>query len=429
MKSRTLLIFFIHLWSFSLLSAQETIGIPQMQELIISIRLNRGDILYREDFNKYNEAYTCLYQVSQQRELSVTEKSDLDQLYRLFDNLNQKSAEIKPFFNGVFEARDNAVSQAANDYAPEKFEKAEKELRDLVKKFSFRNPDQYQKNMTDIIRIYREAEYEAVRNKLLSEVRILIRESEDLGARSDFPVLYERVTRLFSDIETILAAQNYDDPSLGEKADRLLGESRHLLYICQVYQQIQREDTAFEQFVLRLENQILNISEKTGTNLSTAEGLENMLTGLQQATAQLQNELVKQQTYNKELLDSIATLNRQLDELQSKLNNNRNLYSRVETMKQKLSPHGVRVFQQDQSIILRINGIDFPLGKLQMNETDRSKLEKVGESLRMFPDEKVLVRLGQKTNGNPQYTRALAEERVKAVALIIQSSGYIEDAR
>jgi outer membrane protein OmpA-like peptidoglycan-associated protein len=399
-----------------------------MEELIISIRLNRGDVLYADDFKKYYDEYLRLEDLSQQRPLSNTEKSDLAQLYRLFQTINRKAEALKPYFSGIFEAREDALTQAANDYAPESFIRAEKKLLNLATKFPTVNPSQSDKNINEILVLYREAEFEAVRNKLLSEVRILIRESEDLGAEKDVPQSYSQVMTLFSEVEQILATKNFDDPTLGEKASLLLEASKHLLYLTQHYQQIDREGPVFENYVLKLEKLIGEISEVLNDRIPASDGPENMLIRLKQTSEQLQAELTRQNQNNRTLLDSIVFLNRKIYELQERLGENLSMVSRIERLKQKLDPVNVKVIHQNDAIILRANGIDFPLGKIQIADDDKLKLEKIGESVQFFPGHQLIVRLGQKSNGNEQYNKALAEQRVRAAALIIQSAGYIDDA-
>ena len=79
--------------------------------------------------------------------------------------------------------------------------------------------------------------------------------------------------------------------------------------------------------------------------------------------------------------------------------------------------------------MLRANGLQFPLGKLQISTEEKVRLESIGEALRAFPSAQIVVRVGQTTAGNAEYSQKLAEQRAQAVTLVIQSVGYIHDSR
>jgi len=408
---------------------QESVDFPMVDEMIISIRLNRGDILFSEKFSKYLEGYNRLKTVRDQRELNETEKMDLLRVYQLFDDLNTKSELIKPYLSSILEARDKALYHAANDFAPEIFNKAEKNFQELTTKFANKAQTQSDESVNKVILLYREAEFEAVRNKLLSEVRILITEAKDLGAEKYTPRSYQRVNELFDEVDRILSKRQYDDPSLGQKAANLLEESKHLLYLVQLAQQLNRDDAGFEEYILALEVSLNKLETMLNLTVSSSNGVKKGLDNVSLAVEELQGELNRQRTINETLLDSISVLSEQVAVLKMHLGENQNIQRKIENLKSQLTPHNIKVMQQNGYILLRANGLQFPLGKLQISPEEKRRLEKIGESLRAFPNELIVVRIGQAATGNAEYNQRLAEQRAQAVALIIQDAGYIQDAR
>ena len=409
--------------------AQESADFPQVEELIISIRLNRGDILFSEKFNKYLDGFNRLKSVQEQRDLTETERLDLALLNQLFGDLNKRSELLKPYMSSILEARDKALYHAADDFAPELFRAAEKNLQKLTEKFTNNSQTQTGEAISEAILLYREAEFDAVRNKLLSEVRILITEAKDLKAEKYTPRSYKKVNELFEEVENILAARQFDDPTLGQKAADLLEESKHLLYIVQLVQQLNREDAAFEDYLLSLEDAVENLNNILAISSSSANGMERALKNIGQSIEDLQAKLNQQRTINENLLDSLTILSEKIAVLKIRLGESQNIQRKLENLKAELSPRGIKVMHQDGYILLRANGLQFPLGRLHISPEEKIRLESIGESLRAFPSAQIVVRVGQTTAGNAEYSQKLAEQRAQAVTLVIQSVGYIQDSR
>ncbi len=421
---------FIILLSISLLPvAAQDVTIPQLEELVISLRLNRADILFPNKFNDYYGEFLRLRSVSEQRSLTSTEQSDLAELQRLFSELNQKAESIRPFISGVLEVRDDALFNNADDFAPSLFRQAEENLQRLADRIAEGRSENIQGFIQETIVRYREAEYEAVKNKLLSEVRILIQESRDLDAEKTVPVTYRKVDRMLKEVEKILSSQNYEDPTLGMKARELLVESRHLLNLAQLARQVQRDDSAFEQYILQLEDSIRELATLMGVTAEFSGNNEQILSDIAFAVKELKRELDQQKKQNVVLLDSLEDLQQEIAALRSQVMENETTLHKVDQLKSRLASENIKVLYQNDRIVLRMNGIEFPLGKIQINRTDRERLEKIGEVLRNFPDKRIRVQLGQSAAGNSQYSKALADQRARSVALIIQSAGYIPDTR
>jgi outer membrane protein OmpA-like peptidoglycan-associated protein len=412
-----------------LLPAQEPLEIGQIEELILSIRQSSGDILFPKKFNEYFDQFQRIKNSSLERPLTDIENSDLKSLYRLFEDLNQQNDRLRPYFTSIIETRDNALANEANDFSPQLFHKAEKSLQELVEKFEKNIPGNSQELINRCIQFYKEAEFEAVRNKLLSEVRILLQESQELDAEKVAPQSLNKVNSLLGEVEEILNARRYNDPTLSEKAAQLLEESKHLLFIVQQNQQLRRENAAFESYLLQLEETTGRISRLLRINASFSNGVQQVLKNIELSLQDLQNELRSQQQQNQLLQDSIARISEELESMRLKLVKDQAISESVDVLKTQLSLLNIKVVYQEHEVILRLNSLQFPLGKLQVTKEDQERLEKLGEALQTFPLESLLVRVIQSPGGNAQYNQNLAEQRARGVALIIQNSSYLPDFR
>lgn len=419
------LLILIALW----LPAQETVEIGQIEELIASIRQNGGDILFAKKFYNFLPQYQRIKKASDEGVLDPTEKSDLLTLYHQFEEINQQTNKLRPYFSSVLESRANALAREANDFAPQLFTKAEQSLQDVAEKFVKNIPANSQELLNRCVHAYREAEFEAVRNKLLSEVRILIQESRELEAEKVAPKLYKKVNSLLKEVEDILNARRYNDPTLNQKAAQLLEESAHLLYVVQQQQQLRQENEAFETYLLSLENALQRIADLLAIRLSYSEGLEPALKEVEMSIEKLKGELQHQQQINQQLQDSIYKLTEEIDYLKLRLIKNRLLSEKIESLKAQLAPLNVKVSFQENEITLRMNPVQFLSGRLTLPEDAQNHLKKVAEVLRDYPIESATIRLMQNPGGNLQYNQNLVEERAARIALLIQNSSYLADTQ
>jgi outer membrane protein OmpA-like peptidoglycan-associated protein len=194
-------------------------------------------------------------------------------------------------------------------------------------------------------------------------------------------------------------------------------------------QQLRRENTAFESYLLQLEETTGRISRLLRINASFSNGVQQVLKNIELSLQDLQNELRSQQQQNQLLQDSIARISEELESMRLKLVKDQAISESVDVLKTQLSLLNIKVVYQEHEVILRLNSLQFPLGKLQVTKEDQERLEKLGEALQTFPLESLLVRVIQSPGGNAQYNQNLAEQRARGVALIIQNSSYLPDFR
>ena len=149
---RLIFVFFLLTGCLSLL-AQQPVEIWQIEELINSLQLSGGDILFAKRFNNYLDQFTKLKNFTQTRPLSEIEKSDLKRLYQLFEELNQYNDDLRPYFTSILEARRDALTNEANDFSPLLFQEAEKALQELAERLMINipgNTQQLQKQTKEV---------------------------------------------------------------------------------------------------------------------------------------------------------------------------------------------------------------------------------------------------------------------------------------
>lgn len=411
----------------AVLSAGQSDLVAECETYIIRIRQQHGDILFPESFYKAKEQFEQLRQSSQLRPLTNQEVELLQALKGEFLQLAQDAGRVEPILSDVLSARQVAVDNDASDFAGNYFDQAENELKKLAEILR-KNPganlgNRIEKN----VRLYIQAQYEAIRNRLLSEVRIFIQEARDLGADKYTPATLALVEDLLRDVEAILNKRRFVNGELQDKAGRLAEESQHLLYLAQTARRIYRDDAALENFLLGLETSIQKLCNTLAYQPKFTEGVVPILHDLDMTVQQLisENQALRQKNWH--LQDSLQAKNDEIRRLQQQIQGVQLWSGKLDRFKKRISGLNAAVTENESALYIRLNGLNFMPGKVNVNNGDKDKLKKLGRALTEFAGNAIKVRIIQPSSGNPLYNRQLAEERARATALFLQAEAFIDN--
>jgi OOP family OmpA-OmpF porin len=411
------------------ISIQEISPILEIEKLIISVRSRYGDVLYAEDFFKLKQLFEELKSQVEGRDMTDIEKREALEIAQALEKIGSAAEKSRPYLSEILHAREEAIANSSEDFAPEQFQKAEEALHKLAEIFEEDMPENAERQISEDLLLYRQAQYQAIRNKLLSEVRILLRESKDLGAQKLAPKTLILVSELLQEVEQILDQKLFNDPSLPEKAARLSAESQHLLNLVQIARRVERDISALEEFILNLEEKIREITTLLDYNPEFFDGISPVLDDIYSSIAELKSENARLFEQNRLLEDSLQAKNEILFELQQKLEKKEDLAQKIARLQNNVDDYGVAVWQQGKEIILRLRGIQFEPGKITVDDELKTVLEIIGRSIQEFSNNNMVVRIGQVAVGNQDYNISLALQRAKSVALILQTAGFIPENR
>lgn len=427
MKTVVLICLFFLLSAVSATAPPAQQSFEKIENLIISIRASHGELIYPKEYFALKTSFEELRTRTQGRELTDTEEKDLADILLKLETIRDAAEKARPFLTSVFKARQQAVENSAADFAPDRFQNAENELQEIAKQIRKNGPEKLEGKINRAFNLYREAQFQSIRNKLLSEVRILIRESRDLGAEKLTPRTLDLVLTLLKEVETILDSKQFSDPTLQEKAARLSAESQHMLYLVQVARRVKRDDSALEEFLLSVENSVRKLAEMLNYDPQFSEGVEPVLGDIQSLILDLKSENSRLSENNRMLRDSLQKKQQEILGLREELANGQDLARKIERLQAAVESYGVVIWQQGNEIILRLNKLEFAPGKITVSKDVKPVLEALGRSLREFSNNNILVRIAQQSRGNDQYNLSLATQRSKSAALVIQSAGYIPE--
>ncbi|MFZ0389978.1 MAG: hypothetical protein WAN36_05925 [Calditrichia bacterium] len=395
----------------------------RLNDLVITLRMNRANILYPEDFRGFSRRY-------QELRRDPGSAADLDRraqaLLLDMQRFNQLSEQARSALSGLLELREQALSSGAEDFASQQMQEAGEKLTELASRYK-KEKEVSPNSLTEARELYLKAQLEAIRNKMLGDVRILLEESRDLDAGKYSPKTLARVSSLYTELENIIEKGLFKATGLQTRAERLYQESRHLLYLTQTARELRRQDTAVESYLLDLEANLSKLAAQLNIETKYGDGPNPVVDEILGQVEKLQAENSALKQMNVQLQDSIAALQRLLNQYHSQ-ENARNLFSgRIAAIRQSLKADGVEVIESGDQVIFRLNRIQYQPGRIYTDQKYQDKLQRIGRILQQLPLESVEVRLGQVPSGNTDYGISLAERRARSAAFIVQSASFLSD--
>ncbi len=422
-------LFVMLLMTILLAFAHENGPLKQIGELIISIRTNGGDILFPNEFYTAKENFEIFSQKGESSALTASEQKDAIALLKKLEHLNKITQNARPAFSRVLAAREEALNNSASDYAPELFLDAENELHDAARIFRGGSSNDLEERLNTIYRLYKRAQYQSIRNKLLSEVRIFIQESKDLGAAKYAPRTFALVEQLYSEVENILDKNRFTDPNLQDKANQLAEESQHLLYLTRLKNRLEKSDDALEDWVLQLEKSVSNLAAIINYQPQYSEGIQAVMENVRLSIQELQTENLALKKKNGELSDSIAHLNNRVNNLEGRLKIQKDWSAVIKDLNAELGGFGIRVSENNTSVLFQVADLIFQPGKIEVDQSSYPVLQKLGKSLQQFSGHPMQLLVIQTGRGNHDYQATLADQRAMSCALVVQTSGFIPDSQ
>ncbi len=381
------------------------------------------------------------------------------------------------------EARQKANDAKAPSLVPELYKKAELQFIKATAKVESGNVKNALKEAQKASPLYLTAEMEAIRTDILGKADRLIEKSlaDDAGKFALSTLDKAKTARLKAN--TIISRDRYNRKDAIVEANRAEYEARHASNIALSVRALNRNDQAWEKLMLVYEIQMNRVGKEIDLEnlpfdngpLAAADTLIMYIKNLQKENKQLTtqmadlsgnvttelitllsqfnessddtNPLTLTNTIgkqietliadNKSLSEQVQTSSTQLSELKSEYGTvTGQLATRVEReekfkkAKQMLNPsEGEVLFNSANDIVLRLSGLSFDVNKSNIKDCHMGLLEKVKETIQMFPDALIRVEGHTDYNGEASRNVLLSEKRALAVMQYLRQSLLISASK
>lgn len=393
-------------------------------------------------------------------------------------NMEEQSQVVKTALADVIKARDFARVAGAPGLG-EDYDKTESDFLDLTKAIESNNLSRAQKNKGKVEESFHHLEVRAIKDQTLGEVRTLIDRAEKEGAKKFAPGTLEFAKMKLIEADTFITENPYKKEEMLEKAGEALFHAGRAIHISRQSQKIKDMET--EEIALWMEDILHKTTNKLGApdmrNEVFDTQLENIIASIDalqadhrfvvdkvksqqeeietmKAEHQMTVETLKSEKQAEiELRDNrIAALEGQTREEQMEkerlMAERREAEERLAAEKQAaeerlaaerrfnekfLEVQGyfdqdeAEVYKKGNQLVIRLRGIQFPVGKAVIMPDNYGLLSKVQRAIRTFGDPDVVVEGHTDSTGSDVLNEILSQQRATAVREYFVANETLKD--
>ena len=344
-------------------------------------------------------------------------------------------------------ARAKALKAGA-DKLGEPFIKVEKQYEELTRAIENDNLSYAQKNADKVQSAFRKIEISAIKNNALGDAREMMAAAEKAKLQKIAPAAYNDALQALNTADAYIDQNPYAAETIDRKAAQAEFMARRLMAISESskkFQGLEPEAAALyvESLMMRL-SRALNSGDLRD---KTVEGQVATLTGAAEAIEQNKRSLeARNQTYHKKITD----LEQRLAALQGLSREQelarRKLASEQETASQKLAaerefnerfnevqryfhPDEAEVYRQGNQLVIRLRGIQFPVGRATLTPENYILLSKVQKAIQTFGQPRVTIEGHTDSTGSAEKNLELSQERADAVKTYLLANKTVPDNR
>ena len=328
---------------------------------------------------------------------------------------------VRTELSGVIKARDLARAAGATNLGGD-YAEAEEQFLELTKAIEKNNLRWAQKNRVKVIRTFDELELRAIKG-VLDEIRKLINEAEKSGAKKNAPNTFKVAQDKLRDVDAFISEHRYQKQKIHEQVNEALFQARRLLQVIQQSKKIQTMQP--EQITLWFEGMLYRTAKKLSapdmrdqTFETQVENILGSVTALREDHEFMVRKVKTQQADLEYMHIQIATLEgktRKEQAAKERLAAERRFQQLFSEVQGYFSPEEAEVYKQGNRLVIRLRGIQFPVGKDFIMPSNYALLSKVQRAIRTFGEPDVIIEGHTDSTGSDAINEHLSQQRAEAV--------------
>ena len=348
-----------------------------------------------------------------------------------------KLAEVT--FTATLEARSDAEIVEASNFAAELWLEAEEKFREGARKLEDGNVNSAKSKASEAEKIYRQSELNAVKVNYLQETWELLKYAKEIKVKDQAPKTLKRSQQLIEQAEKELHSNRYDTDVARSLAQQSKYEARHALYLFKVFTQMKESKQGIEDLMLAAEKPLRQIAEKFDIVAEFDSGFGGTTSQIIQYITSYQDRILRLTQDLAEGNQQIADLQERVGEMEQKIGVNEQeksaLAKRIEAqarlrakfaeVEQTFHREEARVMREVNDIIIRLVGLNFRIGKSNIEPHHFGLLTKVLRVFKIFPGCTVSVKGHTDSYGNDKANLELSKNRAEAVRQYILANSEI----
>ncbi len=355
-------------------------------------------------------------------------------------------------FPKVIEARDAARQAGATAFG-EEYDKVENRFVDATRDIEDDDLSAARRQRESLMRDYRSLEVKAIKETTLSKVRERIAEAEKQGAKRVALTALIEAKKKLDETDKFIAANRYASQEMNRRAQEALFYANRAVSLTQFAKATEKQTP--EQRALDQEAALAKIASSLGGMGDVRDqSVEQQRSSIASQSAELRKDrdfLVGQTKQlrsdksglSKELADVRQQASQQLAELDSrkskeladlsrtaeKLMRDKEFNALFEQVSGYFAQDEAEVYKEGRQLLIRLRGIDFPLGGHVIQPEDYGLLTKVQMAVRGFGTPSVVVEGHTDSTGSQSANQVLSERRAEAVRSYMLANNVLPESK
>ncbi|BCS96309.1 hypothetical protein DSLASN_19410 [Desulfoluna limicola] len=338
-------------------------------------------------------------------------KGKLDDAVKYFN----KSVEVATLSNITFpdtiKARIDALKADCLEFSPALWAKGEEIFKKAGVQLEKKGVAAAQKSGEEALALYREAELDAIGNRLLNGVRAHIKAAEEAKALEFAPKTLQSAKYLLQNAEEVLVQDRYDTEPVEDLARMAGYEARHALYLSNQFNKIKSKATTLEDYVLDFEGIMERIAIPADVVAEFDNGVHKTAVEIIEYIEHARN-LAAENARLEEMLGNVRTDKLALKEQVETQAIIREKFEQVDTL---FTREQAQVFREGNNIYLRMVGLSFDVGQSVLKPQNYGLLTKALGAIKIFPGSRVIVEGHTDSQGSDKLNLKLSRERAEVV--------------
>ncbi|GAB4372811.1 MAG: hypothetical protein Kow0042_16350 [Calditrichia bacterium] len=400
--------------------------IQAIENELRSLQQKRYDLISPTHFKNAMEQLTeAQKSFSNGEDIRGIEKK-LEKASQYLKKVNEVGTQGAILFKDVLDARDDALEAQAPEFAAESFQESEMMFLEASKRLEKGDLNGARKGAQKTEEAYRKAEFKAIKESIVGNIRDLIRKAEEEGVEKYAPTTLDEARKLYNEVIAILESDRYAKSNAREMANQAEYETIHAIYLTTVIKELKKDDKKWEMVFRNFEDRMNKIASELGFKGHFENGFAETENDIVLAIQNLKLE-------NSSLREEFKTLQKENEELKAKIQQyEKTVVSELQRKKEweeKLNKIQ-KIFTKDEAqvlllekqMIIRLYGLTFRSGTAIIAPEHFMLLTKVMRALREFPNSNITVAGHTDSQGNDAYNFNLSENRAAAVRAYLEAN-------
>lgn len=346
---------------------------------------------------------------------------------------NETATHVRETFASMVRTRTDVLAAKPAQYSPEKWARADERFRDAMSRFEKGDTESAQRRGAESEVLMREAELDAVKNRVLGQARKLLEQAQAAKVAEAAPQTLANSERLLLQADQEISRNRYDLSVPEALTHESEYEARHAMYLAQLIRDTlkkEKEDQhGMESLLLAYEEPLQKLAVEVSTTArfdsSAQAAMQGILAAVQQRNQELtrtkqdlddrNGEITELRAQMQRLEDRLGGVSEERLALQRRVAEQEALRSNAAAIEASFSPNEARVYRQGDDVVVSLTGINFGVGRSTIAAASEPLLKKVQDAIARFPGASIVVEGHTDSNGSESQNLLLSQDRADAV--------------